>query len=183
MGTDRGTPVSDRVAHRAIAIRDEAKLTRSAVADAMRTAGVDMTVASLRNFEDRRRRDLTLDAFVALAAALGVSPAELLDEDDAITFGLTRPAEHVCPIVIVAPPGAVGTAVHDDIEMLGDLIGTEPSLAEAAYVLAAAIDAPGADPKLLAGLVKELRAVLADISPGRVDTGGDDDLADMDDPV
>lgn len=167
----QATPISDRVAQRALELRESHKLTRAAVAAAM-----GGSVASLRNFEDRRRREIGVDELVALAGALGATPAELLD--DVLDFaagdrGSTQPA--------AAEHGKVGVAVREDIESFGDLVGVEPSLAETAYVLAAAIDDPHVEPKTLPSLVKELRAVLDDIRNGR-DAGGDDDLAGMDTP-
>jgi transcriptional regulator with XRE-family HTH domain len=169
------TPVSDRIAERALDLRERTKLTRAAVVDAMRAAGfARATVASLRNLEDRRRREVGVDELVALAAALDCTPAELLDDAIDLAPGTEPPAP--------ARRAGVSAAVQDDIAALGDLVGVEPSLAEAAYVLAAAIDSPGTEPKTLPALVKELRAVLDDIRNGRTDTGGDDDLADMGTP-
>jgi len=168
------TPVSDRIAARALDLRERLKLTRANVVDAMHRAGFDRaTVASLRNLEDRRRREVGVDELVALAAALDVTPAELLDDSLDLAPGIAAPAP--------ATRSGVSAAVVDDIAALGDLVGVEPSLAAAAVVLAAAIDA-GPEPKTLPALVKELRAVLDDLRDGRVDTSGDDDLDGLDTP-
>lgn len=76
--------------------------------------------------------------------------------------------------------GPVEKSVRDDIDQLGDLVGVEASLAEAAYRLATAID-DADDARNLPGLVKELRATLKQMTDGRVDDG-DDDLGDLDAP-
>lgn len=84
-----------------------------------------------------------------------------------------------------APPrrGPVETAVREDVEQLGDLVGVEPSLSQMAYRLAQEIDAGGSeDGKQLAQLNRELRATLAALLEGRGTEDDDDDLADLDSP-
>lgn len=165
------TPISDGIAARALELRERKKLTRAVVA-----AAAEMSVASLRNFEDRRRREIGVDELDRLAGALGYSIAEL----SGIPFR-GKPVDPVEDAQVPAAGVGVVSAVRDDIEAFGDLIGVEPSLAQTAYVLAAAIDDREVEPRVLPSLVKELRAVLDDIRNGR-DTGGDDDLAGMDTP-
>jgi transcriptional regulator with XRE-family HTH domain len=172
------TPVSDRIAQRVVVLRESQKLTRAAVAEAMAAAGAIGSAASLRNFEDRRKREIGIDELVALAGALGCTPAELLD--DVLDFGADDRGS-VEPAALHF--GKVGEAVRDDVEAFGDLVGVEPSLAQVSFVLAAAIDDPDADPKTLPPLVKELRQVLDAIKNGRQPSGGDDDdLGDLDRP-
>jgi len=179
VSTAQATPVSDRIAAKALQLREQKKLTRATVATAM-----GISTASLRNFEDRRRRDIGVDELVALAAALGCSPESLggpAIDSDAPVWAAANPSIGV-PGGGTASARALTAAVREDIAAFGDLVDLEPSLAEAAYVLAAAIDDPFAEPKTLPALVKELRAVLDDIRNGRSQTGGDDDLAGMDTP-
>lgn len=79
--------------------------------------------------------------------------------------------------------GPVETAVREDIEAIGGLVGVEPTLAEMAYRLAVDIDAGGGDDgRLLPALNKELRATLKQLVEGRPAEDEDDDLADLDQP-
>lgn len=79
--------------------------------------------------------------------------------------------------------GKVETAVRNDIEELGDLVGVEPSLAATALLLAEAIDGAGnVDMRLLAPLTKELRATLKALADGRSDDEDNDD-ADLATPA
>jgi hypothetical protein len=79
--------------------------------------------------------------------------------------------------------GPVETAVREDIEAIGGLVGVEPTLAEMTYRLAADIDAGGGDDgRLLPALNKELRATLKQLVEGRPAEDEDDDLADLDQP-
>lgn len=76
--------------------------------------------------------------------------------------------------------GPVETAVREDIEALGDLVGVEPTLSEMAYALAREIDSGGGDDgKLLPQLNRELRATLAQLLEGRGAEEDDDDLGDL----
>ncbi|MDT0306860.1 hypothetical protein RM780_07770 [Streptomyces sp. DSM 44917] len=78
--------------------------------------------------------------------------------------------------------GPVESAVREDIEQLGDLVGVEPSLSEMAYTLAREIDAGGGeDGRQLAQLTRELRQTLTQLLEGRADDD-DDDLGDLDSP-
>lgn len=90
--------------------------------------------------------------------------------------------------------GPVETAVREDVEALGDLVGVEPSLSEMAYRLAREIDGaavcggcgepvPAADDgRTLAQLNRELRQTLAQLLEGRAPGDDDDDLGDLDTP-
>lgn len=79
--------------------------------------------------------------------------------------------------------GPVETAVREDIEAIGGLVGVEPTLAEMAYRLASDIDGGGGeDGRLLPALNKELRATLKQLLDGRPAEDEDDDLADLASP-
>lgn len=79
--------------------------------------------------------------------------------------------------------GPVETAVREDIEAIGGLVGVEPTLAEMAYTLARDIDSGGGDEgRLLPALNKELRATLKQLVDNRPAEDEDDDLADLDSP-
>jgi hypothetical protein len=69
--------------------------------------------------------------------------------------------------------GPIEKAVRQDVKDMGELVGTEATLAELAYNVAKAIDNGGGDDgKLLPSLSKELRLVLKQLHDGH--TGGDD---------
>lgn len=79
--------------------------------------------------------------------------------------------------------GSIETAVREDIEALGGLVGVEPTLAEMAYTLARDIDQGGGEEgRLLPALNKELRATLKQLLDGRPAEDEDDDLADLASP-
>jgi hypothetical protein len=79
--------------------------------------------------------------------------------------------------------GPIETAVREDIEAIGGLLGVEPTLAEMAYRLAQDIDGGGGeDGRLLPALNKELRATLKQLLDGRPAEDEDDDLADLASP-
>lgn len=79
--------------------------------------------------------------------------------------------------------GPVETAVREDIEAIGGLVGVEPTLAEMAYRLAADMDAGGGeDGRLLPALNKELRATLKQLVDGRPAEDDDDDLSGLGSP-
>jgi hypothetical protein len=89
--------------------------------------------------------------------------------------------------------GPVEKAVRDDIELLGDLVGIEPSLSEMAYSLARRVDAAttaqcgtcgeavAVEDKLLPQLNRELRQTLAQLLEGRA-PDDDDELGDLGSP-
>ena len=193
LSTDRGpvlATISTTVASRAMTVREDRKLTRAAVAEAARVAGApgSFTAAALRNIETGRRGEVSVDELVWLAAALEVSPAELIDDEFAALFGAERPAapERAEPIATLtcarctARAGGIQAAVRDDVEAMGDLEGVEPSLAATAYRLAQAIDdGGGEDGRLMPALAKELRSTLKELADGRRDDTGGDELDDL----
>lgn len=80
--------------------------------------------------------------------------------------------------------GPVETAVREDVEAIGGLVGVEPTLAEMAYTLARDIDQGGGeDGRLLPALNKELRATLKQLLDSRPAEDEDDDLADLAEPT
>lgn len=83
----------------------------------------------------------------------------------------------VCPEC--GRPGSVENAVSEDIDLLGDLTGAQPSLAASALALARAIDT--AEERNIAALAKELRATLAELVGGRTEPD-DDSLGDLGTP-
>lgn len=97
------------------------------------------------------------------------------------TTAATLPAER-CRWCAARMTGVLG-AVRDDIDLLGDLAGIDPSLAQIAYQLAEQVDACE-DPKVLPPLVRQLRSTLKDIVGTRITRAdNDDELDGMGDPV
>lgn len=173
---DRDAQISEAAGARLIDLRERGKLTREAVAEAARSHGApaSFTAAVLRNIETgrpdgdgRRRRMISIDELVLLAAALDVSPLELIDPESAQLFGapapVPAPAKKTCQRC-ASVSGGIQSAVRDDVDLLGQLEGVEPSLAEVAYALAVAIDdGGGEDGRQLPALAKELRATLKEL--------------------
>lgn len=190
MGPD--TSISDRLAERIRDLRTRAGWSQEELAAAAREvgAGESMTgtvvgfMESGRRREGRRTRLFTLDELLPLAAALEVSPLELLGADSAELFIGERSAVRVeCP-KCEAGAGGMERATREDIARLGDLSPLETTLVEAAYRLAAAID-EGGDPRALPALTKELRATVQELSAGRrraEKPSDEDDFGDLDDP-
>jgi transcriptional regulator with XRE-family HTH domain len=180
MTVDAQTPlssVSDTIAAHLRSLRGARGQGRDEVAAGARAAGAPpaMTAAALSNIETgrrdqdgHRRREVSVDELVWLAAALGVPVRQLLGEH-ADLFG--HPATPARP-----PCGDVEAATRQSVEDLGDLAGQEPALAEASYALAAALDA-GAGMST-AAVARELRATLQALWAGRSpdDVDDDDDL-------
>jgi transcriptional regulator with XRE-family HTH domain len=139
-------------------------------------AGRPMSPSVLGKVEAGARR-VDVDDLVALATALEVAPAQLLPGADA---GASDPFEEA------AAPGAVRRRVLEDIDALGDLEAldiTAPTLAAVAVRLAQEIDAPASLGNSLHSLVKELRAVLAELrSLAPEEPEDDDDLDDLASP-
>ncbi|MFF5977164.1 helix-turn-helix domain-containing protein [Streptomyces sp. NPDC012769] len=149
--------------------------------------GRPMSQPILSRVEAATRR-VDTDDLVALAAALGVSPAALLPATETAPATVPPPV----PTALADEAGPVSSALADDIEQLGDLIGMEPTLAATAMRLARQIDghapvecdecgtpvqAP-ADPRLLPQLARELRATVAALLEGRATDDNDDDGLD-----
>lgn len=169
MAIERVTTLSDAVAEAVRAARKREGMTRAELAERAQAtgAGPAFTAAVVgyietgrRDAGGRRRREITLDELVHLAAAVDTTPLALLGVD-AVALGAEGPVE--CPrCADQSAWGSVAEAVRDDLGRLGDLEGLEPGLAATALALAAAIDADSVeDGRQLAALAKELRATLA----------------------
>lgn len=150
--------------------------------------GRPMSQPILSRIEAATRR-VDADDLVALAAALGVSPAALLPPGAAAPVAaVTLPSR----TALADEAGPVSAALADDIEHLGDLTGMEPTLAATAARLARQIDGHApvecdecgtpvpvpADPRLLPQLARELRATVAALLEGRATDDDDDDGLD-----
>lgn len=138
-------------------------------------AGRPMSASVLGKVEAGARR-VDVDDLVALAAALDVTPQQLLPGSDAAT----------APAPEAEATGTVRARVLEDIAALGDLEAldaTAPTLAAVAVRLAQEIDAPASLGNSLQGLSKELRQVLADLrSCAPEELEDDDDLDDLASP-
>lgn len=165
-------------------LRERAGLTRAELAGrAVEYGAGESFSAAVVGFLERGRRGLAVDELLAVAAALEVSPLELLGDQAGTFIGVSPP---VCPRCdgVDCELGPVQTAVRADVERLGELKTIEPSLAASAYALAKEIDAGGGEGgKLLAGQVKELRATLKELAPGRRPPTGPAPAGDLDDDL
>jgi transcriptional regulator with XRE-family HTH domain len=167
--------ISDAIGDRIRDLRTHAGLSRPELAEAAQAAGAPAAFSGtvVRFLESgrpgrdgRRTRHFTVDELFALAAALEVTPRELLGDQAVLFTG--DPYEPVpCPNCSGAP-GQLETTVRADIDAMADLLDLEPSLAQTAYVLAAAIDAGGGENgRQLPALSKQLLATLTAITAGR----------------
>lgn len=138
-------------------------------------AGRPMSTSVLGKVEASARR-VDVDDLVALATALEVPPARLLSD------GADQEQESD-PFEDAAAPALVRRRVLEDIDALGDLEDldpTAPTLAAVAVRLAQEIDAPASLGNSLHSLVKELRAVMAELrSLAPEEPHDDDDLDDL----
>lgn len=186
------TSISDRLADRIRDLRARMGMSQDELAAAAREAGAGDSMTSTvvgfmesgRRREGRRTRLFTLDELLPLAAALEVSPLELLGGDSAQLFvGESAAIRVECPRC-AAGMGGMEKVTREDLARLGDLGPMETTLVEAAYRLARAIDA-GEEARALPSLTKELRATVQELSAGRrrvATPAEDDDLGDLDEP-
>ncbi|TCO64942.1 hypothetical protein [Actinocrispum wychmicini] len=188
MTTDRITVMTSVASAAITAFRKREGITRAEFAEAAWEHGAPATFTATvvgaletgRRSAGGRRREITLDELVFLAATIGVPPVALLGEQ-AVVFTGDTPAQ--CPRC-TARTGTLQRRVREDIDALGDLAGVDPSLAETAYVLAEAIDSGGGEGgRMLPRLTRELRAtleqILASAPAGDLpDDDEDDDLAE-----
>lgn len=191
MGPD--SSLSDRLGDRIRDLRTRAGWSQEDLATEARAKGAGDTFSGAvvgfletgRRQDGRRTRFCALDELIPLAAALEVSPLELLGTDSAQLFvGDSGAARIECPSCL-ASPGPVETVVRADLAELGDLTTLEPTLVETAYRLAAAIDeARGEAAKALPALTRELRATVEQLAAGRRRQAepDDDDFGDLDEP-
>lgn len=187
------TQISDRLGERIRDLRERVGMTRDELASAAREAGAGEQFSAAvvgfietgRRQEGRRTRLAALDELLPLAAALEVSPLELLGSDSAELFvGASGVARVECPSCL-ASPGPVETVTRADLAELGELTLMEPTLVETAFRLASAIDeARGEQVRALPALTKELRGTVEQIAAGRRRTQepDEDDFGDLDDP-
>lgn len=190
---DRVTTVTDVVCAAIQEYRKRSRLTREQfVALAWEHGAPESFTATVvghletgRRSAGGRRREITLDELVFLAAVMGTTPLALLGEQATVYGGDPMPD---CPQGPDEPAG-LETQVRADLAEFGDLdpLTMEPSLAATAYALAARIDAAGAeDGKQLPQLAKELRATIEQLLAGRRAPGDgdghDDEFDDLDAP-
>lgn len=189
MGSD--SSISDRLGERIRDLRTRSGMSQEDLAQAARDAGAgDTFSASVVGFLETGRRDsgrrtrlFALDELVPIAAALEVSPLELLGDTGQLFVGETSSIPVRCP-GCAARAGGMEDVTRADLGRLGELSPLETTLVEAAYRLAAAIDA-GEEPRVLPALTKELRATVQELSAGRrraEKPSEDDDFGDLDDP-
>jgi transcriptional regulator with XRE-family HTH domain len=170
-------------------LRGERGWDQRALVDRLGAVGCSMSQQILSRVEVGARR-VDADELVALAGALGVPVAALLPVSDSQAASVPAPRRSADGDDV----GPVATALAEDIEALGDLVGMEPTLAATAVRLARQIDgqrpvpcdecgAPvhiPADPRILPQLTRELRATVATLLEGRtVDDDDDDGLGDL----
>lgn len=140
--------------------------------------GRRMTFSTLSKIENLDRR-VDVDDFLALAAALEVSRAELLPAD-ASADADARQGD--------GGPGPVEAACREEIDALGDLEdladdGFARTLAQMALQLARAVDDGGGDGgRALPALTRELREVLAELRALDVEEPADDEFGDLASP-
>jgi hypothetical protein len=191
--SDRITVVTDVVCAAIRAYRKREGVTREEFAAAAweRGAPESFTATVVGHLETGRRsaggrrREITLDELVFVAAVIGVTPLALLGEHAADYGGDQAPQ---CPRC-AGRAGVIEAAVRSDLAEFGDLDGLtmEPSLAATACTLAARIDEGGGEGgKQLPQLAKELRATIEQLLGGRRAPGDgsedDDEFDDLDAP-
>jgi transcriptional regulator with XRE-family HTH domain len=191
--TQIGQPISDVIGDRIRDLRTRAGMSRAELAEAAQAAGAPGTFTAAvvgflesgrRSSNGARTRHFLVDELLALAAALEVSPSELLG-GAAVLFAADDTAQ-ACPNC-GGTPGPLETTARADIKALAALTGIEASLAATAYVLARAVDAGGGeDGRQLPALTKEFRACLEQIAAGRrgvEEPDEDDEFGDLDSPA
>jgi transcriptional regulator with XRE-family HTH domain len=167
--------VSDVVAARVRDLRKRARVSQKTLAAWARDLGAPSSFTATvvgfletgRTRDGRRTRDFTIDEVLWLAAALKVSPLELLG--DSMPSGRARRSGFA---------RALEQTLASDLGELA-LTGLDPSLATMAIRLARAIDQ--ASPDQLPRLTRELRATIEQISAGRRGSADPDDEDDGDD--
>jgi hypothetical protein len=184
--SDRITVITGVVSAAIQAFRKREGLTRAEFAErawelgapADFTATVVGALETGRRSAAGRRREIMVDELVFLAKVMGMSPLAVLG-DQAVVFTGDKPAPECARCA--SKEGPVLQQVRTDIETLPELAGVDPSLAQTAYVLAAAVDAGTGDARLLPRLTKELRATLEQIVASRPPEEAPDPDDDLDD--
>lgn len=195
VANDRVTVVTDVVCAAIQAYRKQARVTREQfVASAWEHGAPESFTATVlghletgRRSTGGRRREITLDELVFLAAVMATTPLALLGEH-AAAYGAGRAPEcSQCDgrTGDLIESGGLEAQVRADLAEFGDLdpLTMEPTLAAAAATLAAQIDAGGGEGgKQLPQLAKELRATIEQLLDGRrVSDDGDGDGDEFDD--
>lgn len=188
---DSDSSISDRLGERIRDLRTRAGMSQDDLAAAAREAGAGDSFSGPvvgfletgRRQKGRRTRLCALDELLPLAAALEVSPLELLGADSAQLFiGESAAVRVECP-KCAAGMGGMERVTREDLARLGELSPLETTLVETAYRLAAAID--GEDARTLPALTKELRATVQELGASRRRTEKppeDDPFGDLDEP-
>lgn len=182
--------VSDRLGERVRDLRTSCGMSQAELAAAAREYGAGDSLSedvvgfleSGRRRQGRRTRLFALDELLPLAAALGVTPLELLGEDAARAFvGDSGAVRFECP-KCAASKAVMEQATREDLARLEPFSPLEVTLVETAYRLASAIDST-ADARALPALTKELRATVQELGLGRrraEKPSDDDDFDDLD---
>jgi transcriptional regulator with XRE-family HTH domain len=189
--TDADGSISDRLGERIRDLRTRLGMSQTDLADSARehgaggsfSTGVVGFLETGRRREGRRTRMFTLDELLPLAAALEVSPLELLGVEAAQLFAGEQALRVECP-TCVATAGGMEKVTRKDLARLGELSPLETTLVETAFRLAKAIDEAD-DARVLPALTKELRATVQELGAGRrraEKPSDDDDFGDLDDP-
>jgi transcriptional regulator with XRE-family HTH domain len=182
---------SDRLGQRIHDLRTRVGLSQEDLAAAARGHGADDTFSGKvvgflengRRQAGRRTRLFSLDEILPLAAALEVTPLELLGDIGQLFVGDSGSVRIECP-KCAAGMGGMERVTREDLARLGELTPLETTLVETAYRLAEAIDA-GEDVRTLPALTKELRATVQELGAGRrraEKPSEVDDFGDLDDP-
>lgn len=184
-------PVGLHVGQAVARLRADRGWEQRELADRLGAEGRPVSQPVLSRIEAGARR-VDVDDLVVLAAALGVAVAALLPptaDQASLSPPTARPAAADADAGSEVT-GPVGSALADDIDQLGDLVGMEPTLAATAVRLARQIDGHRpvqcddcgslvdvpADPRILPQLTRELRATVAALVEGRTVDDSDDDL-------
>lgn len=186
--SDRITVISDVIS---AAMRDHRKrqgMTREELAGELWNVGAPQSMSAAvvgyietgrRDKEGARRREVSVDELVLIAAALSTPVRDLLGEH-AENFGFDdAPPCKECA-ERASRGGRVLAQAREDVEDMGELDEFEGTLVEALFVVAEAIDRR--DDKL-PPLVKELREITAALMAGRAEPPPEeDDLDDAGEP-
>ncbi|MFF8839585.1 helix-turn-helix domain-containing protein [Streptomyces sp. NPDC015130] len=188
-------PAGAHVGEAVTRLREARGWDQEALGARLAAEGRPMSQPILSRVEAATRR-VDADDLVAIAAAFGVPMAVLLPPDPAATpapAGTDSVRGPTARLAAVDELGAVSAALAEDIEVLGDLTGMEPTLAATAVRLAELVDGGRpvpcdecgslvrgvADARTLPQLTRELRATVAALLEGRTVDDDDDDLGDL----
>ncbi|MGW4852212.1 helix-turn-helix domain-containing protein [Streptomyces sp. NPDC004288] len=180
---------------RAVArLREARSWDQAALVARLAAEGLALSQPILSRVEAGTRR-VDVDELLALALVFGVAPVALLPPapTDPAASGPGAVRGVSAGLVVVDELGAVSAALAEDLEVLGDLTGMEPTLAATAVRLAELVDGGRpvpcdecghlvhglVDARTLPQLTRELRATVAALLEGRTVDDDDDDLGDL----